>query len=320
MPRFTRNTAILAKIESAYGVDPVPTGDANAMLISNQSINPLNSNNIDRDLVRSYFGASEQLVGDAYVEISFDIELQNGGTAGEAPGYGCLLRACGFAESLLATPARVEYTPVSTGQESVTIYYYDDGVLHKALGCRGNVVFKPIAGQRPVMSFKFFGLDGGMSEATPGSLTLTGFKVPQAVTNPNTGDVTLGGTYAAGAITGGTAYPSRGLEVDCGNNVQHIPLLGGESADITGRDMTGKATFDLTAAQEVTFMTAVKATATQSLSLLHGTTAGHKVLLVGAAVQLINPAKEDFNGRRLIGYGLRFLPVSGNDEFRLVLL
>ncbi len=38
MPRYTRKTAILAKIETTYGTDAAPTGAANALLISNQSV------------------------------------------------------------------------------------------------------------------------------------------------------------------------------------------------------------------------------------------------------------------------------------------
>ncbi len=70
MARYVRNSAVLAKIESVYGTDPVPTGGANAMLVSNQSNPKLVNNLVDRALLRSYFGGSEQLVGNAFVEIS----------------------------------------------------------------------------------------------------------------------------------------------------------------------------------------------------------------------------------------------------------
>jgi hypothetical protein len=56
------------------------------------------------------------------------------------------------------------------------------------------------------------------------------------------------------------------------------------------------------------------------LGFVHGTTAGLKVLVHAPAVQLINPSKQDVNGRRLIGYDLRLVPVSGNDELRIVAL
>jgi hypothetical protein len=320
MPRYIRNTAILAKIETVYGTDAVPTGAANALLISKVTINPLNATNVDRDLVRGYFGSSEQLVGTAYAEVSFDVEFQNGGTAGTAPAWGPLLRACGFAEALLTTPSRVEYTPISTAFESVTIYYYLDGALHKLLGARGSFDLKATTGTRPAFSFKFLGLDGGVSAVANPTQTLTGFKPPLVVTDSNAGDITLGCTYALGALTAGTIYTSQGIELTSGVKVAYTPLLGGESIDITDRDVSGKISIDLSAAQMVTFMATVKAATLQGLGFVHGSTAGYKMMLFAPAVQVFQPTINDVNGRALTGFELRLTPSSGNDELRIVAL
>lgn len=319
MPRYARNAAILAKIETTYGTDSVPTGAANAMLISNLSINPLNANNVSRDLINTYFGGSEELVGTAFVEAAFDIEVAGSGAAGTAPAWGALLRACGFAEAITASQ-RVDYTPVTNSLESVSIYYHDDGVLHKLLGARGTFELKMGVGERPVFSFKFQGLDGGISAVANPALTLTAFKTPLVVNDANTGDITVGCTYSAGALSGGTTYTSRGLMVNMGNAINYTPLLGGETIDLTNRDVTGHIDLDLTAAQEVTFMSTVKANTKQSVGIVHGSTAGYKVLVHAPAAQLINPSKQDINGRRLLGYDLRLIPSSGNDELRIVSL
>lgn len=323
MPRYTRNTAILFKIETTYGTDAAPSGAANALLVSNQNINPLVASNVGRDIIRPYFGASEQLVGTRYAEVSFDVELVGSGTAGTAPAWGALLRAAGFAETLTAT-TRVDYTLVSTGFESGTLYYYDDGLLKKLLGARAECSFKLNSGERPVMSFRFIGIDGGETAAANPSVTLTAFKTPQVVTDQNTADITLGCTHSptgAPALAGGTAVPSMGLELQLGNALNFTALLGGESADITGREVTGKARLDLTAAQEVTKMGEVKLATLSSLGLLHGTVVGNKVLVFMPSVQFINPTKEELNGRRLIGFDLRGVPDpagTGNDELRIV--
>jgi hypothetical protein len=319
MARYARNAAILAKIETTIGTDAVPTGAANAMLVSNLTVNPLNAQNVSRDTIRTYFGGSEMLVGTAFVEASFDIELQGSGAAGTAPAWGPLLRACGFAEAVTAV-TRVDYTPISGILEAVTIYYHDDGVLHKMLGARGTFDVKMGVGERPVLSFKFLGLDGGISAVANPSLTLTGFKTPTVITDTNTGDITLGCTYATGALVGGTAYTSRGLSLTLGNAVAHTPLLGQEAIDITNRDVTGHTDLDLTAANEVTFMATVKANTTTGMGILHGTAAGYKVLLHMPAVQIINPTKQEVAGRRLIGYDLRAVPSTGNDDLRIVVL
>lgn len=316
MSRYVRKSAILAKIETAYGTDASPTGAANAILVSNQNINPLNAQNVDRDLIRNHFGASEQLVGSAYVEISFDVEIQSSGTAGTAPAFGPLLRASGMAETVTAL-SRVEYNPITNGMESATVYYYSDGALHKLLGARGSYDIKMNVSQRPVFSFRFIGIDGGVTAAANPSLTLSAFKTPAVVTDPNTEDLLLGCTYSAGALSGGTAYVSQGLEISSGIDVQFIPLLGEEKVEITNRAMTGKVALELTAAQEVTFMTNVKANTTQSIGLQHGSAAGYISILYAPKGQLINPSKVDVNGLLLNGYDVRLVPDAGNDELYL---
>lgn len=314
--RYARNAAILAKIESAYGTDPTPTGAANALLVSDLSITPLSASNVARDLVRSYLGGSEELVGTAHIECSFTCELQSGGAAGTAPAWGPLVRACAFAEAITAS-TRVDYTPVTNSQESVTIYYHDDGVLHKLLGCKGNVEVKLGVGDRPTLVFRFLGLDGGISAVANPSLTLTAWQKPAVVTDANTSDLLIGCTYSAGALSGGTSYPSRGIEFNMGNDVKFIPLVGGEVVDLVQRDVTGSLVLDLTAAQEVSFMATVKANTTTGIGMQHGSAAGFTTIVHAPAVQLINPRKEDVDGKRMVGYDLRCVPSSGNDDLRI---
>jgi hypothetical protein len=317
--RYIKNTLVSAKIEATTGQDALPTGTANAILISDATITPLDAQNIDRNLIRGAFGASEQLVGAASVKASYTVELAGSGTAGTAPAWGQLLQACACAEGTLASPARVEYTPVSTGLKSATQYYYDDGALHKLLACMGDFTLSAKAGERPTLKFEWTGLDGGMAAGSDTG-NFQAWKKPVAMTKANVIDITLGATYAAGAVTGGTPYSSTGLEMKVGNQVQFTPMLGTETVDITDRESTGSLELDLTAAQEVAMMALVKANTTQSLAITIGLSAGNKVLFFAPAVQLLAPKKVEKNGKRLIGYDLRFMPVNGNDEWRLVVL
>ena len=327
MARYARNSVVLLKKETTAGTDAAPTGSADAVLVSNLSVNPLNAQNVSRDLIRNYFGGSEQLVGSAYKTIGFDVEFQNGGTAGAAAAWDGALQCCGFAAgSPLTTPSRVEHNIAAPGaQASATIYYYDDGALHKLLYAKGTVKLDLSIGNRPVFSFSFIGLDGGLTASANPSTTLTGYKTPLVVTDPNTGALTLGCTYSTGALSGGTEYVSAGLTLDLGNAANFIDLLGtasqpGQTVEITQRETTGKLTLDLTAANEATFMGNVKANTLQSIGLVHGVTTGLKMMIFMPAVQLINPTLEENNGRRLIGYDFRALPVAGNDEFKLIAL
>src|SRR5512139_1458010 len=157
MARYIRNTVLLAKLEPTYGSDPTPTGAANAILVSDVTITPLNANNVNRDLIRGYFGGSSQLVGTANVEVQFTVELAGSGTATTPPAWGPLLEACGFSKTVQT--ASVDYTPISTfgASTAATLYYYLDGVLHEVNGARGTFTMDMIVGERPVMRFRFLG-------------------------------------------------------------------------------------------------------------------------------------------------------------------
>lgn len=319
--RLIRNTVILLKSEVTYGVDPTPTGAANAQLVSNLSINPFNVTTVDRDLVRSYLGASEALIGARFVEMSFDEELTGAGTVAVAPPWAPNLLACGMAETLTAT-VRADYTPVSSAFGSCTIYWYDDGLLHKATGVRGAPVFKLGINNRPVISSKFIGLYSTPTVVSNPSTTLTSWKQPQLICEANTMDLTFGGTHStsvAPAITGGTAYPSQGIEVDLGNQVSFNALLGGETVDLTDRKATAKVTLDATSTQEAAFMAQAEAGTLQSVGLIHGTVANQKVMVWLPNTQITNVQKAEANGKRLLSLDLRCLPSStGNDEVRIV--
>jgi hypothetical protein len=315
MSRLTRKTLILAKTEVTEGTDSVPTGAANALLVSEPTIE-YTYNNVDRDNLRSFIGANEQLPGTRYVTLSFSVELASSGAAGTAPAFGPLLMASAMAEVVTAGN-RVEYNPVTTSN-SVTIYYFNDGALKKALGSKGTVTLTAEEGSIPKLNFAFTGIDGGVTAVANPSPTLTAWKTPLVVTTTNSGQVTLGGTYSAGAITGGTPFCSRGLTIDAGNDVQYQAMLGPcTGVDIVNRDMTGSVQFDLTAAEEVTAFTAINAATLTSLSWVHGSAAGSKVTVFAPKVQRINPSMQDFNGRLLMGNDLRFTPNIGNDELTL---
>ncbi|MFM2056041.1 MAG: hypothetical protein RLY71_426 [Pseudomonadota bacterium] len=321
MPRYIRNTVVLAKIETTIGVDAVPTGAANAVLVRNVTLTPLEATNVDRALIRPFLGGSEQLVGALSVKVEMTVELAGSGTAGTAPAWDALLQVCGVAGATAATPSRYEYNPISAALKTATIYIHDDGALHKLLSAMGEVEFTMPVGDIPQIKLSFVAEYGGVTAVANAAPTLTAWKQPQVITDGNSGDVTLGGVYATGAVTGGTAYPSSGIQsLKFGNQVAFEPLLGGDSVQLSAREVTGSLELDLTAAQEVTFMGTVIANTLQSMSLLHGTTAGNQALVFLPSVQLINPKKVDKNGRRLIGFDFRALPVSGNDEVRLVML
>jgi len=96
-------TSLLAKIESTYGTDPAPTGAANAILLTGKpALTPIEAVNVQRGIIRPYFGNADVLPSSIYAKLDFEVEIAGSGTAGVAPAWGPLMRACGLSETITA--------------------------------------------------------------------------------------------------------------------------------------------------------------------------------------------------------------------------
>ena len=156
MAQLTRKRVILIEAESSYGTDPTPAA-TDVVLVRYLSITPQSSDVVNRDVVRPYLGASQQLLANTKVECTFSVELAGSGTAGTAPRYGSALKACGFSETV-ASGTSVTYEPISASFSSITIHYNVDGVRHIVTGCRGSFVISAAVGEIPSIDFSFTGI------------------------------------------------------------------------------------------------------------------------------------------------------------------
>lgn len=320
-PRYARRHALQAKIESPYGSNSGGWSATDAVLLVGRPRHQIVRDLVDRNLSRPYLGGSDQLLASKRSRIEFSVELAGSGTAGVAPKYGILLRACGLSETVVASGVpRVEYLPVSAAFESVAMRFHLDGVLYTMTGCRGTAKMNLMAYDRPTIDFTFEGYDTNASESSVNVTDFTGWMRPQVVSNANSGDIKLGSAYATGAITGGTSLVSRGIGLDLGNALTHIKLVGQEAIEIDGRQVTGSMSVGLNSADEVTWRTDINTNVTTSLSFQHGVGAGNLILVHMPKVQRVNPQAEEYEGRVLMSAELRVLPsgTNGNDEMRLV--
>lgn len=315
MTRYVRNTVVQAQLEATYGTSPGAFNTTHGILVANATFK-IERDVEPRELLEGHMGGSEHLVAARRATISFEVELAGSGTAGTAPPWGILLRACGMAETITASTG-VEYTPATTGHESVSIKYFIDGVAYVARGCRGNVEFRLDAYKIPKMMFTFQGFDTRASEAAIATQDFSDWMRPLVITDDNAGDIKLGGSYTGMWAVGGTSLPSRGLSIDLGNNVSHVKMLGGEAVDIVARESSGKMAVALSAADEVSWRDDINDNVLTSLGFNFGTTDGNKFSLFCPAVQRIAPDIEDYEGRALVSTELRILPDAGNDEITL---
>lgn len=98
----TRNSVLLAKIETTEGVDASPSASTDAVACENLAIS-FNPNVITTNEYTGSLDGLGAIVGGMTAQLSFDVYLKGNGTPGTAPEWGKLLKACGWSETLTAT-------------------------------------------------------------------------------------------------------------------------------------------------------------------------------------------------------------------------
>ena len=319
MSGSVQKTVILCKLETTSGTDAAPTNTADAVLfnVSNLSCK-ISQTFADRDVVVGAFGAIDKLPTMRRGEIQFSVEMAGSGVAGTAPQWGDLLQACGMAETVTAS-TRVDYTPISTALKTATIWAYYNGRLEKFNYCAGGVKLSFSTGGVPKLDFTFKGLVSSVASAAGVTPTLTGWIRPLAVSTLNTTKLSLGAvTYSAGAITGGTQYSFKEFSADFANDIQDPALVGQEKVEIFGRSPTASLVADLGATVHAQLKDDMNTGTTSAMGLVHGTTAGNKILLY-APVGVITSVEDNVNGNVMLdSLGFTLRPSAGNDDLRLV--
>ena len=318
MPRKVRKTIILLKAETTAGIDAAPTGAANAVQVMDweddieQMFAPL-------PLIRSFFGSDDALPYARRGKIKFRLPFASAGAAGTAAPWGPALLGCAAAETISAGN-RVDYTPATDNLKTVTIWFHKDGLVMKFVGSMGNHRWSYVVGEAPFLEFEFRGLVAEAPSAVGNPAgTFTSWKRPLAVGPINTAKLVLGGTYATGAISGGTSWDLKSFTGDSGNDVRDVLLATAQAVDIYNRAAKATIVIDLTAAGEATYLTQMDVGTTISVGLAHGTAAGSK-LLSFAPQALIKSVKTQKDGEMFVhALEVDLQPTAaGNDEWRHV--
>ena len=309
MPLLTRKRLILLESEGTYGTDPTPTG-ADAVLVRDLNIVPLQSDVVSRDLVRPYLGASEQLLANTRVECTFSVELAGSGTAGTAPRYGKALLACGMSETVVAATS-VTYAPVSASFGSCTIYYNIDGVLHKVTGARGTFTINGAVGEIPTIDFTFTGIYNTPTDTALPSVTYADQATPVVFKAGNTTGFEL--LSYAGCL--------QSVSFDVGNSLVYRELVGcTKEVLLTDRASTGSVVMEaVTMATKNYFTAALADGSLGNLLFQHGQTAGNIIDFASTRVDIGDVSYSDQDGIHMLNIPYTCIPsTAGNDEFSLV--
>ena len=304
-----RSKILLAGIETTYGTDPGPTGADNAVLATEVRLVPMEGNDVSRDLDLPWMAAQGTIPAELHMRLSYRVELVPSGTAGTAPAWGPLLRACGCAETIDAGVS-VIYNPVSTGHESLTHHLWIGGTRYAMRGCRGTAVLRFNAQGIPYLEFDFLGLFAVPSEETRATPVLTAFLKPDLVTSARTPVFTLGAT----------SFVMRQASLNLGNQVEGRFLVGSESILIVDRAEQFECTVEAVPVSTFNPIALANDQTAQALVLQHGTAAGRIATLDVPAAQMQRVAGLE-QAQMITEWPLRLvpLPVTGNDQWTLTL-
>lgn len=305
-----KSKIILVKPEATYGVDSTPTGAANAMLLTDVAFQPMEGEDVSRNLELPWMGAQEEIPTGLRAVLSGSFELVGSGTAGTPPAWGPLMRSAGCAEVITAG-VKVEYTPISDNHESCVSYFQIGGTRSVILGGRSNIQLGFNAQGIPIGRLTLTGLFSIPTEVARPTPVLTGWKTPQVASKVNTAVYTIDGT----------SFVGNDFNLDLGNEVVPRLLFGTERIVIV--DKSESASMRVEAVPVSTYDPFTKANtagARVALAIEHGTVAGRKVRVdVPTAQQKRLSGYEE--GQKILEWPLSFVPLpnAGNDQWKITL-
>lgn len=330
MPLLATKKAVLVKTETIYG-NAVATSSTDAVLLSNLELQPFEGDQVDRNLIKPYFGSSDILTANARTKLSFGVELAGTGTQGAVPHYGPLLRACAMSETIVANTAgagqpsnaKVVYAPVSEGFSSVTIRCNYDGVQHTIKGCRGNVRLQCQAGQIPMLMFEMEGIYMTPIDASyltfVNGVNYTGIADPLIFNTTNTTNfrfLSQGGIQVAPCLSS--------VEIDVGNSLVYRELVGcSKEVLITDRKSTGTVTIDAVTMATKNYFESAVINENGVLRFTHGTVAGNRASFIAPRISVNGVSYAESDNVLQYTVPVTLLPdrhdmtTTGNREFTL---
>lgn len=300
---------ILAAVQTNYQTPAIITG-ANAILCEDPDIQPI-AKSLERNNIRPVFGAKDKLIIGEGLKISFTTELRGPGVAPvvAAPDIGPLFRGCNFTQTLVATPGQecCKYTPHSEMEgEALTIWFYRDGLLFKADGCRGTFSLDTKVNEYAKFKWEFTGIYAGPVDS--GVMLTPTFS---SVVPP----VFKGAQFKIDDF----AAVIESLKFDMKNSIAKRPdanaATGILSWNITDRQVSANIDPEVPALAEKDFWDMWQKSESVPMTATIGQTAGNKCVITTPRVQIDDVKFADRENVLTYGMPLLVKPTdAGNDE------
>lgn len=310
---LTRRRIVIGKVEAVEGtMEALVVGDAGILAIDPKFDISIQMHERNHQL--NSLSPLQPLPGARSAKITFRAELKGAGVAYSAsvkPALSPFLRGAGFAETVDATAGseKVTYLPASSGVPSLTIWVYEDGVIKKARGCRGNVRFSGKLGEPVFAEFDFTGVFDSVIDGAMLSPTFEATVPPTLFGNVLTLD----------------AYSliAESISFDMGNQTTLRSSItapdGYLSALITDRKPTGKVDPELTLVATYDFFGKWKAGTAAALTLgpVGPANAYNKFTISAPKAVATNVGEGDRGGNLTADTDFMLCRNTGDDEFKL---
>jgi hypothetical protein len=103
-PVLTQRSLLLAKLEGTFNQDALPVAASDAFLVSDADVR-IDPNVLQRQFYHNSLSPLPIGIGRKLATVTFKHEIKGAGSASATPALGKLLRACGFAQTVIAATA-----------------------------------------------------------------------------------------------------------------------------------------------------------------------------------------------------------------------
>lgn len=312
-PMLKNRILVLAKTETTYNTDASPTAGSNALLVSDVDVR-IDPNVLERNVVRPSISPVGITVGRKLVTVTMTHELKGSGTVGTQPALDPLLKACGFARTIIANSAaativapvaRTTNTGASVTFAKTTAGTQTGRYLLQVIKGGASTTAKVRVSGSPAAPDETILPNETFSSSATSTMTVT-----QGLTSANDYSsitYTVGGTFAAGsvltAVIGGVTFNYTVVSGDTDNDGAATSFAAVIDADAR-----------LAASASSGVITVTFASGAAAVTLTSGTTA----ITIGATGAQITPtwsgslALGDKWDLQVLEPGVHYTPVSDN--------
>jgi hypothetical protein len=305
MPLRTQRAVLAAKVEATEGTAETLTATERILALSASF--QRNAEMMERNPFRPTLSQLASIPGKRTANLQMVVEGKGATGGGIAPEYGTLLKGCGFSEVIVASTS-VTYAPISTGDPSLTVGLYTDGMRQMISGARGTFTMGGAVGEGLMFNFNFQGVQDLVTDVALLAPTyLATVPVPM-----------LGMTFTVHGVT--TLFCSN-FSIDLGMSLSprqdFVKTSGYASVMLGDRKPVCNFVVEKPLVAGKDWYGIWSAGTEGAISLVLGSVAGNVITIAAPKFQVTNITEQDDNGRAMLSIDGKLNMNAGDDELTI---